>query len=257
MCAALALTLSADFFLLVLDAWYALGVALFCGVQGLYLARLRAMGAGLWIPLRLGLTAAALLAAALLGLLTPLNALALVYFPELVCNAAAALSLGRRGRMFGLGLLLFVGCDVCVGLHNLAGLPVPLSAFAQVGHVAVLPALPGAHRPIHPKGVIPMRPSKPASVLLSLVLALLVLSFSISVPILFRPFYYVQIDALHLPEQTGWSAEVIREAYDEVLDFCVFGAPFGTGELAWSESGPQPLRRRAGALSPGFCRAGG
>ena len=82
-----------------------------------------------------------------------------------------------------------------------------------------------------------MRPSKPASVLLSLVLALLVLSFSISVPILFRPFYYVQIDALHLPEQTGWSAEAIREAYDEVLDFCVFGAPFGTGELAWSESG--------------------
>ena len=132
-CAALALTLAADLFLLVLDARYALGVALFCGVQGLYLARLRAMGAGLWPPLRLGLTAAALLAAALLGLLTPLNALALVYFPELVCNAAAALSLGRRGRMFGLGLLLFVGCDVCVGLHNLAGLPVPLSAFAQVG----------------------------------------------------------------------------------------------------------------------------
>ena len=82
-----------------------------------------------------------------------------------------------------------------------------------------------------------MRPSKPASVLLSVVLALLVLSFSISVPILCRPFYYVQIDALHLPERTGWSAEVIREAYDQVLDFCVFGAPFGTGELAWSESG--------------------
>ena len=58
-----------------------------------------------------------------------------------------------------------------------------------------------------------MRPSKPASVLLSVVLALLVLSFSISVPILFRPFYYVQIDALHLPEQTGWSAEVIRELF--------------------------------------------
>ena len=74
-----------------------------------------------------------------------------------------------------------------------------------------------------------MRPSKPASVLLSLVLALLVLSFSISVPILLRPFYYVQIDALHLPEQTGWSAEVIREAYDEVLDFCVFGAPLARG----------------------------
>ena len=35
----------------------ALGVALFCGVQGLYLARLRAMGAGLWTPLRLGVEA--------------------------------------------------------------------------------------------------------------------------------------------------------------------------------------------------------
>ena len=43
------------------------------------------------------------------------------------------LARGGRGRMFGLGLLLFVGCDVCVGLHNLAGLPAPLSAFAQVG----------------------------------------------------------------------------------------------------------------------------
>ena len=62
-------------------------------------------------------------------------------------------------------------------------------------------------------------------------------SFSISVPILFRPFYYIQINALDLPEQTGWSEETIREAYDEVLDFCVLGKPFGTGQLAWSESG--------------------
>lgn len=131
--AALALTLAADFFLLVLNARYALGVALFCGVQGLYLARLHRMGAGFWLPLRLGLTGAALLAAALAGLLTPLNALALVYFPELVCNAASALSLGRRGRGFGIGLLLFVGCDLCVGLHNLAGIPAQLAAFARVG----------------------------------------------------------------------------------------------------------------------------
>lgn len=82
-----------------------------------------------------------------------------------------------------------------------------------------------------------MRPSKLASAVFSVVLALLILSFSISVPILFRPFYYIQINALHLPERTGWSEEVIREAYDEVLDFCVLGRPFGTGELAWSESG--------------------
>ena len=132
-CAALALALSADFFLLVLDAWYALGVALFCGVQGLYLARLRAMGAGLWLPLRLGLTAAAQLAAALLGLLTPLNALALVYFPELVCNAAAPRSQGRGGRVLGHGRQRLVGGDLVVGRHQSLILPVPLSAFAQVG----------------------------------------------------------------------------------------------------------------------------
>lgn len=82
-----------------------------------------------------------------------------------------------------------------------------------------------------------MKDSKIASALCIVVLALLILSFSISVPILFRPFYYVQINALDLPERTGWSEETIREAYDEVLDFCVLGEPFGTGQLAWSESG--------------------
>ena len=82
-----------------------------------------------------------------------------------------------------------------------------------------------------------MKDSKIASALCSIVLALLVLSFSISVPILFRPFYYVQINALDLPERTGWSEETIREAYDEVLDFCVLCKPFGTGQLSWSESG--------------------
>lgn len=82
-----------------------------------------------------------------------------------------------------------------------------------------------------------MRTSKPASAVLTLALAVLVLSFSISVPILFRPFYYIQIRTLQLPQQTGWSEEVIRQAYDDVLDFCVLGKPFATGELLWSESG--------------------
>ena len=85
--------------------------------------------------------------------------------------------------------------------------------------------------------MIEMKCSKFASFICAAVLALLVLSFSIAVPILFRPFYYLQIDSLHLPERTGWSKEVIREAYDQVLDFCVLGEPFGTGQLAWSDSG--------------------
>lgn len=82
-----------------------------------------------------------------------------------------------------------------------------------------------------------MRPSKSASILCAVTLALLALSISIATPILIRPFYYVQINDLELPEKTGWSYDTIREAYDEVLDFCVLGRPFGTGELAWSEAG--------------------
>lgn len=82
-----------------------------------------------------------------------------------------------------------------------------------------------------------MRPSKLGFWGYTLALILLVVSFSISLPILVRPFYYLHIQALDLPGKTGWTAEEIRQAYDEVLDFCVLGKPFGTGTLAWSESG--------------------
>lgn len=85
--------------------------------------------------------------------------------------------------------------------------------------------------------MILMHPSKLASALCALALALAALAGSITAPILIRPFYYAQIDALDLPRQTGWSHETIRQAYDEVLDFCVLDRPFGTGTLAWSESG--------------------
>lgn len=134
--AALGLTVGADLFLLVLDRYYLLGVALFCAVQGCYLARISRSGGGrtLW-PLRLGLCAAALGALALLELLDPLNALSLVYFANFFCNVLQASRLsGRKNRCFFLGLLLFLCCDVCVGMFNQAGLvPGPLAAFAGVG----------------------------------------------------------------------------------------------------------------------------
>ena len=82
-----------------------------------------------------------------------------------------------------------------------------------------------------------MRTSKLWTIVLAAACALLILTAAIAVPILCRPFYYAHITALDLPAVTGWSAEVIRAAYDEMLDFCIKGTPFGTGELAWSESG--------------------
>ena len=82
-----------------------------------------------------------------------------------------------------------------------------------------------------------MKPSKPLSILCSLFLALFLLTAAIAAPILCRPFYYAQIDSLALPQQTGWSEDTIRDAFDEVMDYLVKDAPFGTGMLKWSESG--------------------
>jgi integral membrane protein (TIGR01906 family) len=79
--------------------------------------------------------------------------------------------------------------------------------------------------------------SKAFSVLTAIVLALFAISASIAAPILCRPFYYAHIEALNMPERTGWSHEQIRKAYDDVLDYLLKDAPFATGDLAWSESG--------------------
>ena len=79
--------------------------------------------------------------------------------------------------------------------------------------------------------------SRILSVLLSIVLALFAISGSIAVPIICRPFYYMHIRALDLPEETGWSAEEIRGAYDDVMNYLLRGDPFGTGTLRWSASG--------------------
>ena len=82
-----------------------------------------------------------------------------------------------------------------------------------------------------------MKTSRVFTLAIALCAAFAVLAGSIAIPILVRPFYYWQIRALNIPARTGYSEELIREAYDEMLDFCVLGAPFGTGALRWSESG--------------------
>ena len=139
--AALAFTLLADLFLLVLDRWYTAGVASFCVVQALYLARIHRAGdrpLGCRLAIRGGIAAALVAVGAFLGVLNTLTVLTLLYFSQLTANAFAALALGRRGRILAVGLFLFMGCDLCVGLCNLAPLlpdaPVLVALpFAQVG----------------------------------------------------------------------------------------------------------------------------
>ena len=71
----------------------------------------------------------ALLMLGLSGLLRPLTMLICVYFPQLLCNAVESLrpSSAHGAPLFRCGLWLFVGCDICVGLHNLVPY-LPLSA---------------------------------------------------------------------------------------------------------------------------------
>ena len=84
---ALVLTGAADTFLLELDAHYAAGVLLFCGVQLCYFLRLYPKGLrSLW-GARLGLFLLSLGALCALKLLTALNILALFYFSNFLCNA--------------------------------------------------------------------------------------------------------------------------------------------------------------------------
>lgn len=83
-----------------------------------------------------------------------------------------------------------------------------------------------------------MKPSKLLAFFTGVFTALLVLSASIAVPLLCRPFYYAHIEALDLDGYTGLSVEQIREAFDQVMDYCLGLRPdFAAGVLPFSESG--------------------
>ena len=82
-----------------------------------------------------------------------------------------------------------------------------------------------------------MKTSKSLSVLLSVLTALVVLTGSIAVPLLCRPFYYAHIGPMGL-EDWGLSREEIETAYDEMMDFCLGRREeFSAGVLAFSSSG--------------------
>ena len=65
-----------------------------------------------------------------------------------------------------------------------------------------------------------------------------IITFSIGLPIYFRPFYYMQIEPLRLEDATGYTREEIIDGYDEVLDYLTRpGGEFGAGVFKYSESG--------------------
>ncbi len=131
---ALTLTAGADWFLLVRNDHYALGIALFLCVQTAYYLRLRRMGAGSGWPLRSALALGAGLGLYALDMASPVNLLAGLYFSQLASNTVLAWTVeGRPGRLFAVGLTLFVGCDLCVGLFNALPPSSPLYPAVAVG----------------------------------------------------------------------------------------------------------------------------
>ena len=195
---AMAFTLAADTFLLLLDRWYGAGIVLFCVVQGLYLARIRrACGRTLW-ALRTGLVPAAWVLLNALGMGTALNLLAALYFVNFLVNACQSLTL-RSERLFAAGLWLFLLCDVCVGLRNQPSLLPGLAGAAQAG--MWLFYLPGQ-------------------------------------VLLVRGFYTVQIGPLGICEASGLTRRQAAEAYGDVMDYCMGRRPdFAAGVLPFSAEG--------------------
>ena len=82
-----------------------------------------------------------------------------------------------------------------------------------------------------------MRTSKLLSAALSVLIALAVVSGSVAVPLLCRPFYYAHIGPMGL-EDWGLTREEIVAAYGEMMDFCLGRREdFAAGVLAFSQSG--------------------
>ena len=79
---------------------------------------------------------------------------------------------------------------------------------------------------------------KAIRILLTIFIILFVVSGAIALPLIVRSFYYSQIESLGIPEETGYTVEEVKEAYDEMMDYCMGRSDeFGTGKLAWSAEG--------------------
>ena len=131
-----------DLFILVIDSYYEIGVTTFFIAQSIYLYRLYADRLN---KVYITLIVRAVLAAitiTILGVCVGLNYLLVIvslYFVMLVGNCVDAFIICRGGFkniLFAIGLLLFVCCDICVGLHNFGSalgvaLPKGLILFAQ------------------------------------------------------------------------------------------------------------------------------
>ena len=76
------------------------------------------------------------------------------------------------------------------------------------------------------------------TILLGVAVVLLILTVSIGLPIYLRFFYYMQINPLNLPENSGYDYATIKHAYDCVLDYLTLpNREFSAGVFKFTEEG--------------------
>lgn len=76
------------------------------------------------------------------------------------------------------------------------------------------------------------------SILEAVLIALAVLAGAIALPVLCRPFFHLHIAPLALTARAGLTAEEIKAAYGEMMDYCIgLTDTFSAGVLPFSESG--------------------
>ena len=77
-----------------------------------------------------------------------------------------------------------------------------------------------------------------AAVIFATAMFFFILSFSISLPIYCRGFYFAHIEPLNLAEYSGYSVGEIKDAYNEVLDYLTLpNREFGCGVMQFSKDG--------------------
>ena len=131
--AAMLFTAISDLFILVLDDYFEIGLATFIVAHSLYLYRLyHGRVKKIWITIVVRAVVAAVLIGICCGLFGA-NLLIIeagIYIVLLFGNCVESLIMCNRGIkniLFAIGLMLFLGCDICVGFKHGSMIGVDLS----------------------------------------------------------------------------------------------------------------------------------
>lgn len=117
---AMLFTLISDLFLLVLNRHYELGLLSFIVVQILYsyfLGNINNTYFNRFLIIRIIVLLLGTLILYIIGNLSFINELVLIYFSNELINMVHAYV--NKSTLLCIGLVLFVLCDICVGLHNI------------------------------------------------------------------------------------------------------------------------------------------